>query len=62
MPRTHAMRWRVDFGRLVRDVFWVGLVLAVAAYGAVMVRNVTDTLVGIATHQPSIVMVQRPSR
>lgn len=62
MPRTYAMRWRVDIGRLIQNVFWVGLVLAVAAYGAVVVRNVTDTLVGIATHQPSIVVVQRPIR
>jgi len=56
------MRGRVDIGRLARDLFWVGLVLAVAAYGAVIVRNVTDTLVGIATHQPSIVVGQRPNR
>lgn len=55
------MRWRVDIGRLGRDLLWASLVLAVAAYGAVVVRNVTDMLVGI-THQPPMVVVERPSR
>ena len=41
---------------------WIGLVLAVAAYGAVVVRNVTEMLVGIATHQPPVGVVQPPTR
>lgn len=56
------MRWRVDRAGLVRHLVWAGLVLAVAAYGSVVVRNVTDTLVGIATHQPSMVIAQQPYR
>jgi hypothetical protein len=56
------MRWRVDIPRLIQNLSWVGLVLAVAAYGAVVVRNVTEMLVGIATHQPPVVVVQRPNR
>jgi F0F1-type ATP synthase membrane subunit c/vacuolar-type H+-ATPase subunit K len=56
------MRWRVDLSRLARDVLWVGLILAVAAYGAVVVRNVTETMVAITSHQPSIVVVERPNR
>jgi F0F1-type ATP synthase membrane subunit c/vacuolar-type H+-ATPase subunit K len=48
--------------RLARDLVWACLVVAVATYGAVVVRNVTDTLVGITSHQPSMVVAQRPSR
>ena len=47
---------------LIQNLSWVGLVLAVAAYGAAVVRNVTEMLVGIATHQPPVVVVQRPNR
>jgi F0F1-type ATP synthase membrane subunit c/vacuolar-type H+-ATPase subunit K len=47
---------------LGRDLLWAGLVLAMAAYGAVVVRNVTEALVGIASHPPSMVVVQRPNR
>jgi hypothetical protein len=56
------MRWRVDIPRLIYGLTWVALVLAVAAYGAVIVRNVTEMLVGIATHQPPLFLVQRPNR
>jgi F0F1-type ATP synthase membrane subunit c/vacuolar-type H+-ATPase subunit K len=56
------MRWRANRTEPVRGLVWVCLVLGVAAYGSVVVRNVTETLVGIATHQPSMVVVQRPSR
>jgi hypothetical protein len=41
---------------------WVCLVLAVAAYGSVVVRNVTDMLAGITHSAPKVVMVERPSR
>jgi uncharacterized membrane protein YqhA len=43
-------------------VVWIGLVLAVAAYGAVVVRNVTDTMAGIARHDAAMVMVEQPNR
>jgi hypothetical protein len=56
------MRWRVDSPRLIRRLSWVALVLAIAAYGAAVVRNVTEMLVGIATHQPPVVVIQRPNR
>jgi hypothetical protein len=56
------MRWRVDVARLGRDLLWACLVVAMAAYGAVVVRNVTDALVGIASHPASLVVVQRPNR
>jgi hypothetical protein len=55
------MRWRADLARLAQHLLWACLVVAVAAYGSVVVRNVTEMLVGI-THQPSIVVVQRPNR
>jgi hypothetical protein len=53
------MRWQAEFAR---RLFWVCLVLAVAAYGSVVVRNVTETLVGITTHQPPMIVVQQPNR
>ena len=56
------MRWRVDITRLAQDLSWIGLVLAIAAYGAVVVRNVTEMLMGIATHQPPVGVIQRPNR
>jgi F0F1-type ATP synthase membrane subunit c/vacuolar-type H+-ATPase subunit K len=56
------MRWRVDAQTLVRNLLWAGLVVAVAAYGSVIVRNVTEMLVGITSHQPSLIVVQRPNR
>jgi hypothetical protein len=43
-------------------VVWVCLVLAVAAYGSVVVRNVTEVLAGIAHQAPVMVAVERPSR
>jgi hypothetical protein len=56
------MRWPVDGPRLAQGLSWVALVLAVAAYGAAIVRNVTEALVGITTHQTPDVVVQRPNR
>ena len=53
------MHWRAN---LIRTLTWTCLILAVAAYGSVVVRNVTDTLVGITSHQPPIVVVQQPRR
>jgi len=55
LPCTRAMHWRVN-------LVWACLLLAVAAYGAVVVRNVTEMLVGITSHQSSIILAQRPSR
>jgi F0F1-type ATP synthase membrane subunit c/vacuolar-type H+-ATPase subunit K len=46
----------------VRNLIWAALVVAVAAYGAVVVRNVTETLVGITSPQPSVVIAERPNR
>jgi hypothetical protein len=43
-------------------VAWVCLVLAVAAYGSVVVRNVTAVLAGITRQTPPIVVVERPAR
>jgi hypothetical protein len=56
------MRWRVNIAGLARGLLWAGLILAVAAYGAAVVRNVTDALVGITSHQSSVVVAQRPYR
>jgi hypothetical protein len=53
------MHWRAE---LLRTLTWACLILAVAAYGSVVVRNVTDALVGITSHQPPIVVVQQPTR
>lgn len=56
------MRWQADMPKLGRDVVWVCLVLMAAGYGALIVRNVSQTLVGIVSHQPSIVVAQWPNR
>ncbi len=56
------MRWRARLRQAAPGLVWVGLVLAVAAYGAVVVRNVTDTMAGIAHHDAAMVMAERPNR
>jgi hypothetical protein len=56
------MRWRAKLTTLLPRLAWICLVLAVATWGAVVVRNVTDALMGIAYHQPSYVVVERPNR
>ncbi|MDR3532398.1 MAG: hypothetical protein P4L90_17830 [Rhodopila sp.] len=60
--RGHSTRWRPEVTTLLTDLLWACLIVAVAAYGAVVVRNVTDTLMAIAYHQPSIVVADKPSR
>ena len=52
------MRSRVDLARLARDLVWVCLVLAVAAYGAAVVRNVTDALIAMSSRQPAMVVAE----
>ena len=56
------MRWQAKVRQAVPSLVWVCLVLAIAAYGAVVVRNVTDTLIGIADHSRSVASVERPNR
>jgi hypothetical protein len=56
------MRWRARVRQAAPGVVWIGLVLAIAAYGSVIVRNVTDSMAGIAHHDDAMVMVERPSR
>jgi hypothetical protein len=56
------MRWRARLRQAAPGLVWIGLVLAIAAYGSVIVRNVTDTMAGIAHHNAAMAMVERPSR
>jgi hypothetical protein len=56
------MRWPVEMRGLLPRLVWICLVLAVAAYGGVVVRNVTDTLIGIADHSRAVVVAERPVR
>jgi hypothetical protein len=56
------MPWQAKVRQALPGVVWVCLVLAVAAYGAVVVRNVTEMLAGIAGHPHSVVLVERPTR
>jgi hypothetical protein len=56
------MRWQARLTRLLRDLSWACLVLAVAAYGSLVVRNVTEALMGIASQQTSMVVAERPNR
>jgi hypothetical protein len=56
------MPWQAKARQAVPTVVWVCVVLAIAAYGAVVVRNVTDTLIGIADHSRAMVLAERPNR
>ncbi len=56
------MRWQARLRQTLPRAVWVCLVLAVAAYGAVVVRNVTEMLAGITHPAPAIVVVERPVR
>lgn len=41
---------------------WFCLILAMAAYGAAIVRNITETLQGIAGQSRSVAVLERPYR
>jgi hypothetical protein len=56
------MPWQAKIRQALPSVVWIFLVLAVAAYGAAIVRNVTDMLAGIAGHPRSVVLVETPNR
>jgi hypothetical protein len=56
------MPWPAKLRQALPRLVWICLVLAVAAYGGVVVRNITDMLVGMTSHQQTLVEVQRPSR
>jgi hypothetical protein len=56
------MLWQAKVRQALPTLVWVCVVLAVAAYGAVVVRNVTDTLIGIVDHSRSVALVDRPNR
>lgn len=57
------MRWQAKVVRqAVPVVAWVCLVLAVATFGAVVVRNVTDALVTMTDHSRAMNFVERPNR
>jgi hypothetical protein len=47
---------------VVLDLARACLIVAVATFGAAIVRNVTDALQGIAHHQPPVAVVDRPFR
>jgi hypothetical protein len=56
------MRWRVERRVLLLDLARACLIVAVAAFGAAIVRNVTDALIGIAHHQPPVAFAEWPHR
>jgi hypothetical protein len=56
------MPWQAKVRQALPVVAWICLVLAIAAYGAAIVRNVTDVLAGIAGHQHSVVVMETPNR
>ena len=57
-----AMHCSPDAGAALRNLLWVAMVLAVAVYAAVVVRNVTDVLIGITGDHMVTVAVDRPAR
>ena len=56
------MRWQVDLLAFLRTMTWVCVVMAVASCGAVIVRNVTDTLIAMADHPPITIALDQPTR
>jgi hypothetical protein len=56
------MPWQAKLRQAVDGAVWICLVLAVAAYGAVVVRNVTEMLVGITQPARSVIAVEHPMR
>jgi hypothetical protein len=58
-----STRWQVDMGSLRQRLAWIGMVLILASGGAVIVRNVTDTLQAMAHHDPStVIALDQPNR
>jgi hypothetical protein len=56
-------RWQAESVPLQQRLAWVGIVLILAAGGAVIVRNVTDTLQTIARCGPSaVIALDQPNR
>ena len=56
---------RPDRGEALRSAARIVLILAVAAFGAVLVRNITDVLRGIAGHPQAVALqaqVATPTR
>jgi hypothetical protein len=56
------MHWQAKVRQALPGIAWICLVLALAGYGAAIVRNVTDVLAGIAGHRRSTVLVETPNR
>jgi hypothetical protein len=56
------MRWRAELRQALPGVVWVCLVLAVAACGSFVVRNVTDALSAIAHHSDAVIATASPTR
>ncbi len=56
------MPWQAKVRQAVPRIAWICLVLALAGYGAAIVRNVTDVLAGIAGHPRSVVVMATPNR
>lgn len=56
------MPWPAKLRQVLPTVVWVCLVLAIAVYGSVVVRNVTDMLATIAHPGPAIVAIEQPRR
>jgi hypothetical protein len=57
-----APQVRTDNPHLLPGVARIVIIVAVAAYGAAVVQNVTEVLHGIAHHPAPIQVAQRPTR
>jgi hypothetical protein len=61
-PRYQRIR-RWPFSYVHRHFLWIALILAISAYGAICIRNVTDMLRGITGRQaPMTTILDRPTR
>jgi hypothetical protein len=56
------MHWQAKVRQSLPRLVWIGLVLAIAAYGSVVVRNVTEALHGIVHPTSTMALAVQPSR
>jgi hypothetical protein len=56
------MRSQLEREAALRRTVWIALVLAVAAFGAVVVRNVTDAMTGMVYQRAELADASQPGR
>ena len=60
-PRLKKVR-RPDLTEMCKHLLWIALILAISAYGAVCVQNITEMLMDITQQHASLTAIDRPMR